>query len=73
MKGGIHVQTHRLMKGFIKCPVEMGSGVIVHILSFINIGSDIRKFMREGFTDTQTAWQLHKPAFIPFKIRKVGL
>jgi hypothetical protein len=49
---------------------EMGSGAMIYIRSFINIGSGIRKSM-EGI-QRQTAWRSHKPTFIFFKIREVG-
>jgi hypothetical protein len=38
------------MGGFIKYAVEMGSGAVMYIPSFINIGSTIQKLMG----DTQT-------------------
>jgi hypothetical protein len=44
--------------------VEMGSGAMMDILSFIKIGSSIQKLMWVVFTDTQTAWRSHKPTFI---------
>jgi hypothetical protein len=52
--------------------VEMGSGAMIYIPSFIKIGSAIRKLMGEGDTRTQTAWRSRKPTFILSKIRKVG-
>jgi hypothetical protein len=39
----------------MKYAVEMGSGVMICILSFIEIGYGIQKLIG-GFTDTQTAW-----------------
>jgi hypothetical protein len=30
MKGGIHIQTHRLMEGFMKYVVELGSGAMIY-------------------------------------------
>jgi hypothetical protein len=39
----------------MKYAVEMGSGAIIYIPSFIRIGSGIQKLMVKGFTDTQTA------------------
>jgi hypothetical protein len=30
MIGGIHIQTHRLMDGFMKCTVEMDSGAMIY-------------------------------------------
>jgi hypothetical protein len=50
---GIDVQTHRLKEGFIKHAVEMGSGALICIPSFIKIDSDIQKLI---WGDTQTAW-----------------
>jgi hypothetical protein len=56
----------------MKYAVEMGSGAMIYIPSFIQIGSPIQKLIG-GYTDTQTAWRYHKPTFIFFfKIRKVG-
>jgi hypothetical protein len=42
-------------EGFMQYAVEMGSGAMIYIPSFIQIGSGIQKMM-EGYTDTQTAW-----------------
>jgi hypothetical protein len=43
----------------MKYAVEMGSGAM------IKTGSGIQKLLgRGGFTDTQTVWRSHKPAFI---------
>jgi hypothetical protein len=42
----------------MKYAVEMGSGGMIYIPSFINIGSGIQKPIRG---DTQTAWRSHKP------------
>jgi hypothetical protein len=39
----------------MKYAVEMGSGVMISIRSFIKYGSAIQKFM--GEKDTQTAWR----------------
>jgi hypothetical protein len=36
----------------MKYSVERGSGTKIYILSFMKIGSDIHKSMREGFTDS---------------------
>jgi hypothetical protein len=46
--GGMHIQTHRLMAG-----VEMGSGAMIYIPSFIKIVSGIQKLIG-GYIDTQT-------------------
>jgi hypothetical protein len=48
----------------MKYTVEMGSGAARYIPSFIKIGSGIRKLMKWGFPDTQTAWRSHEPTFI---------
>jgi hypothetical protein len=42
----------------MKYAVEIGSGAMIHIPSFIKIGSGIQKLIRG---DTQTAWRSHKP------------
>jgi hypothetical protein len=39
----------------MKYAIEMGSGVMMYIPSFIMIGSPIQKFMG-GDSETQTAW-----------------
>jgi hypothetical protein len=52
----MHIETHRLMEGFMKYAVEMGSGAMIYIPSFINIGSGIQKLMGGGYTEKQTAW-----------------
>jgi hypothetical protein len=41
--------------------VEMGSGDMTFIPSFIKTGS-IGHTLIGGYTDTQSAWRLHKPA-----------
>jgi hypothetical protein len=68
---GIHIQTHRPMDGFMKYAVEMGSGAIIYILSFIKIGSGIQKLIGgiHRYTDnTEIAYALfHFP-----KIRKIS-
>jgi hypothetical protein len=52
----------------MKYAVEMGSGAMMYISSFIKIGSGIQKLI-EGIkrhrdtTDTQTVRRLHKPSF----------
>jgi hypothetical protein len=49
----------------MKYAAEMGSGAMIYIPSFIQIGSDNQKLIRGGgggrFTDIQTAWRSHKP------------
>jgi hypothetical protein len=36
--------------------VEMGSGAMIYIPSFIKTGSAILKLMGVGYVDTQAAW-----------------
>jgi hypothetical protein len=47
-KRGMHIQTHRLMGGIYEVCLEMGSGVMKYIPSFIKIGSAIRKLRGGG-------------------------
>jgi hypothetical protein len=56
---------HRLMGGFMKYAVEMGSGAIIYVhTKFRYDWFRHSKVNREGFTDTQTALRSHKPTFI---------
>jgi hypothetical protein len=48
----------------MKHAVEMGSGVMIYIPSFIEVGSDIQNLIRVGHTDTRTRRREHKPTFI---------
>jgi hypothetical protein len=48
----------------MKYSVEMGSGAMIYIPSFIKIGSGIQKSIKGRFTDTETALRSHKPTFI---------
>lgn len=58
--------TYRHMMGEImKYAVEMGSGAMMYVQSFINIGSGIQKLI--GAIHRQ-----RRPTFIFFKIREVG-
>jgi hypothetical protein len=43
--GELHIQTQSLMEGFTKYAVEMGSGAMIYIPSFIKICSDIQKII----------------------------
>jgi hypothetical protein len=54
----------------MKYTIETGSGAVLYIPSFIQIGSGIQKLIRGIYT--QTGWRSHKPTFIFFEIRKVG-
>jgi hypothetical protein len=62
----------------MKYTIEMGSGPMMYIPSFMKIGSAIQKMIER---DAQTAWSAHKPTFIfqnkermtPTKIRLVFL
>jgi hypothetical protein len=42
----IHMQTHRLMGGFMEYVAEMGSRTMMHIPSFIKIGSDFKELIK---------------------------
>jgi hypothetical protein len=55
----------------MKYAFEMGSGGMTYTPSLVKIVSGIQKWMGR-YIDRQTAWRLHKPTFIFFKIRKVG-
>jgi hypothetical protein len=52
----------------MKYEVEMGSGAMIYIPTFIKIDSAIQKLMWGEFTDT--AWRSHKPILIFPKYRK---
>jgi hypothetical protein len=41
----MHIQTQRLMGGIYEVAVEMGLGAMMHIPSFIKIGSGIQKLV----------------------------
>jgi hypothetical protein len=43
-------------KDYMKYAVEMGSGAMIYVESFMKTGSGIQKLLRGLFTDTQTAW-----------------
>jgi hypothetical protein len=42
---GIHITKHRTDRRNLKYAVEMGSGVMIHIPSFIKTGSVLQKFI----------------------------
>jgi hypothetical protein len=50
----------------MKYAVEMGSGAVVRIPSFIRIGSGIQKCMEGGggYKDIQTGWRSQNNTFI---------
>jgi hypothetical protein len=50
---GIYMQTHRLMEGFMKYAIEMGSGATIYVPGFMKIGSGIQKLIG---VDTKTIW-----------------
>jgi hypothetical protein len=51
---GIHIQTHKLMGGFMKYAVEMGSGAMIYYIpSSIKIGSGIQKLTGGGGINRQ--------------------
>jgi hypothetical protein len=45
----------------MKYAVEMGSGAMIYMPSFIQTGSDMQKLMRWGLSQTD---RQHKPTFI---------
>jgi hypothetical protein len=51
MVGYTYRDTNR-WEGFMRNAVEMGSGAMIYILSFIMIGFGIQKFIWGGYTDT---------------------
>jgi hypothetical protein len=52
-------------EGFMKYVVEMGSGGMLYIPSFLEIGSGIQKLLwGDTHTDTQTTWWSHRFTFI---------
>jgi hypothetical protein len=42
------------MGGIFNWAVEMGSGAVIYVPSFIKIGSGVQKLMWGGYTDTHT-------------------
>jgi hypothetical protein len=49
----------------MKCADEMGSGAMIYIPSFINIGSGIQKLTGGGgFREKQAVWRSHNPTYI---------
>jgi hypothetical protein len=50
----------------MKYAVEMGSGAMIYVPSFIKIDATIQKLIwgGGGYTDTQAAWRSHKRTFI---------
>jgi hypothetical protein len=57
----------------MKCAVEMGSGAMIYVPSFINIGSGIQKLIGREYTDTHRQQRDLISLLYFFKIRKVGL
>jgi hypothetical protein len=51
---GMYIQTQRQRRGIFNYAVEMGSGALIYVPSFIKIGSGIQKLIG-GYTHTQTA------------------
>jgi hypothetical protein len=54
----------------MKYAVDMGSGAMISIPSFIKLGSGIEKLIGGH---TQTAWRLHTSIFIFFKNKEIRL
>jgi hypothetical protein len=49
----------------MKYAIEMGSGAVIYISSFVYIGADIQRLiMGRGYTQAQTGWRSHKPALM---------
>jgi hypothetical protein len=48
----------------MKYAVEMGSGAMIYIPSFIKTGSGNQKLIEGIHRHRQTAWGSHKPPFI---------
>jgi hypothetical protein len=46
----------------MKYGVEMGSGAMIYVPSFIKIGSDIQELMG-GYANTGAAWRSFNPTF----------
>jgi hypothetical protein len=57
-------------EGFMKYAVEMSSGVMIYIRSFIKINSGIQKLIRGIYRHRQHGDRISLLSF--FKIRKVG-
>jgi hypothetical protein len=45
----------------MKYAIEMGSGAMKWVLSFIKFGVSLQKLMKGGYTDTQAGRRSHKP------------
>jgi hypothetical protein len=57
-----HTYRHRLMEGFFNYAIEMVSGAMIYVPSFITIGSGVQKLMGGGIqTHARTATWSHKP------------
>jgi hypothetical protein len=50
----IHCRGNVITEGFMKYAVEMGSGAMIYIPSFINIGSGIPKLIEEMHRHTES-------------------
>jgi hypothetical protein len=50
---GIHIQTHRLVGEIFNYAVEMGSGAVIYVPSFIKIGLGIQKLIG-GYPNTDS-------------------
>jgi hypothetical protein len=56
----------------MKYAVKMGSGSMIYIASFVNIGCGNQKLMGGGDLHTRTEHDGHKNLFLFFLIRKAG-
>jgi hypothetical protein len=63
-----HTYRHTgLYEGYIKYAVEMDSGAMVYIPSFIQIGSGILKLIKVGWgINRHIAWTFRKPTLFFF-------
>jgi hypothetical protein len=59
---GIHTHTHKLMGRIYEIALEIDSGALIYIPSFIKLRSRIQKLIG-GYTNTHTAWRSHTPTW----------
>jgi hypothetical protein len=57
----------------MKCAAEMGSGAMIYIPSFTKIGSDIRRLMEGGNSQTHRQHGQHISLFSFFQNKGSGL
>jgi hypothetical protein len=66
---GIHTQTDG--RDFLNYAVEMGSGAVIYVPSFIMIGAGVQTLMGGGYTHTHGQQRDLISLLYFFKIRKV--